>query len=46
MRLKEHINDFKKPTNSLSIISRYKLDHDYTIDWKNISILDSEQSYY
>ena len=33
--LKEHINDFKKPTNFLSVISRHKLDHDHTIDWNN-----------
>ena len=32
MRLKEHINDFKNPTNSLSVISYHKLDHDHTID--------------
>ena len=30
----------------MSVISRHKLDHDHTIDWKNVSILDSEQSYY
>ena len=44
--LKEHINDFKKPTNTLSVISRRKLDHDHTIDWNNTIILNSEQSYY
>jgi len=30
----------------LSIISRHKLDYDHIIDWKNVSILDLEQSYY
>ena len=40
--LKEHINVFKKPTNTLSVISCHKLDH--TIDWNNTIILDSEQS--
>ena len=43
---KEHINDFKQPTNTLSVISRHKLDHDHMIDWNNTIILDSEQSYY
>jgi len=37
-RLKEHINDFKQPTNTLSVISRHKLDHDRTIDWNNTII--------
>ena len=44
MRLKEHINNFKKTTNTMSVISLHKLDH--TIDWNNTIILDSEQSYY
>jgi len=39
--LKEQINNFKKPTNPLSVISRHKLDYD-TINWKNVSILNSE----
>ena len=45
-RLKEHIKDLNKPTNSLSVISCHKLDSDHTIDWDNSSILDSEHSYY
>jgi len=32
--------------DTLSVISRHKLDHDHTIDWKNTIILDFEQSYY
>jgi len=30
----------------LSVISCHKHDHDHTIDWKNVNILDSEQFYY
>ena len=46
-KVKEHIKNFNKPTNSLSVIScRHKLDNDHTIDWDNTSTLDSEQSYY
>jgi len=45
-RLKEQINNLKKSTNFLSVISRHKLDHDHTINWKNVNILNSEQSYY
>ena len=45
-RLKEYVNDLKKPTNSLSIISCRKLDNDHTIDWDDTIILDSEHSYY
>ena len=36
----------KKPSNFLFVISRHKLNYDHTIDWRNASILDSEQSYY
>ena len=35
----------KKNLIFLSVISRHKLDHDHTIDWKNVSSLDSDQSY-
>jgi len=28
-RLKEYMNDFKKPTNTLFVISRHKLDYDH-----------------
>jgi len=40
------VNELKKLSNFLSVISRHKLDHDHTIDWRNANILDSEQSYY
>ncbi|KYN38430.1 hypothetical protein ALC56_07206 [Trachymyrmex septentrionalis] len=43
--LKEYINDFKKVTNIMSVISLHKLDHDHSIDWNNMIILDSEQFY-
>ncbi|KYN41474.1 hypothetical protein ALC56_04115, partial [Trachymyrmex septentrionalis] len=31
-RLKEHINDLKKPVNSLSVISNHRIDTDHAID--------------
>jgi len=40
------VNELKKLSNFLSVISRHKLDHDHMIDWRNANILDSEQSYY
>ena len=30
----------------INVISCHKFNHDHTIDWKNINILDSEQFYY
>ena len=43
-RLKEHINDLKKPINSHSVISNHRIDIDHAIDWTNAKILDSERS--
>ena len=40
-RLKEHINDVKKPINSLSIIFNHRIDTDHMMDWDNTKILDS-----
>jgi len=45
-RLKEYMNDLKKPTDSCSVISCHRLDKDHEIDWENAKILDSECSYY
>ncbi|KYN39275.1 hypothetical protein ALC56_06352 [Trachymyrmex septentrionalis] len=45
-RLKEHINDLKKPANSHSVISNHRFDTDHVMDWDNAKILDSERSHY
>jgi len=45
-RIKEYINDVKKPVNSLSVISNHRIDTDHAIDWVNTKILDSEPSHY
>ena len=45
-RLKEHINDVKKPINSLSVISNHRIDTDHMMDCGNTKILDSERAYY
>ena len=34
-RIKEHINNVKKPVNSLSVISNHRIDTDHAIDWIN-----------
>ena len=45
-RLKEHMNDLKKPANSYSVISNHRFDTDYVMNWDNAKIWDSERSYY
>ena len=45
-RLKEHINDIKKPIDSLSVISNHRIDNEHVMDWDNTRILDSERAYY
>ena len=45
-RLKEYINDVKKPINSLSVISNHRIDTDHMMDCGNTKILDSERAYY
>jgi len=45
-RLKEYINDIKKPVNSLSVISNHRIETDHAIDWVNKKILGSERSHY
>ncbi|KYN21863.1 hypothetical protein ALC57_05757 [Trachymyrmex cornetzi] len=45
-RIKEHKNDYKKPMNNLSVVSRHILEFNHAMDWDNTNIVDSEQSYY
>ena len=45
-RLKEHINDIKKPVESLSVISNHQISDGHVMDWNNTEILDFEQSFF
>ncbi|KYN37516.1 hypothetical protein ALC56_08117, partial [Trachymyrmex septentrionalis] len=45
-RLKEHMNDVKKPVEALSVISNHRINNDHGMDWENTKILDSERSFY
>ena len=45
-RLKEHINDIKKPVEALSVISNHRISNGHVMDWENTEILDFEQSFF
>jgi len=45
-RVKEHINDFKKTSSQLSVISKHRLDFNHTFNWDNTQILDFEPNFY
>jgi len=44
-KIKEHINDIKKNSGSLSVISEHRLDNDHEINWREVKIVDTEPSY-
>ncbi|EFN63239.1 hypothetical protein EAG_14940, partial [Camponotus floridanus] len=43
-RIKEHKSNINRPVESLSVVSRHRLDgHEF--DWENVKILDIEPSF-
>lgn len=45
-RKKEHIANIKKPAKDLTVLSHHRINTNHRIDWNNISILDTEQSFH
>jgi len=44
-RIKEHVSDINKKSNSPSVISEHRLNFNHEFEWENIKIMDNEQSY-